>query len=257
MTIFGDPVIPVGSTYIGYNNELEGVTVLTGSADADFPVANSQSWKPIEKWRFTGSSPHTVTWDLGSARTINSYGFYHYSFTSVQVEYSADNVIWNNADAGVNPAASETIYKIITPQTVRYWRATFVFAGSVTVGVAFFSNSTQLLRGPEVGFSPPTLARDPDIINSTTEGGLFLGRSVIRNKERCSVSYSFTESAWIRTDWLNIVKEIEIHPFFYGWRTDEFPLEVCFGHTEGKIRRVEFSHPLFMRWGFDFTAFTE
>lgn len=256
MSVFGEPVTPTGATYIGFKNELDGATVIGGTADTGFPITNAATWLPAEKWKLTDTSPQTVTWDMGQAVTINSYGFYHYSFLSVQVEYSTDNVVWDPFDAGVNPAATETIYKIGTAQTARYWRATFTFTTTVTVGVWFLGDSTQFVRGPEVGFAPPTLARTPDILNNTSEGGIFIGRSMLRRNERVSVSYSFTEAAWIRSNWLTIVKEIELHPFFYGWRTDEFPLEVCFGHTE-KIRRAEYSHPFFLRWGFDFTAFTE
>lgn len=255
-----------GSSYIGYDNlYLRSDAVVIGNVeDANQPASNAASWLTSGGgWQASGAGDKTLTVSLDASANGNSYGIYKHNLgtlgLTVKLQSSPDGVVWTDLTGSEKtPGNDQTIYFVATaPVSASFWRihiAGMVAADTLIIGQAFIGASLLLFNPPEPGWTPPNLALANKFINSRSEGGDFLGRTLVRKGSATRFSVSLAAASWVRANWLPFMLAAEQHPFYHAWDTINFPEEVAYCYTDGKISQPKYTHSRFMSFDLKFIA---
>lgn len=223
---------------IGYDNQSRSGVVSASSEEADFPAIAAQTDNTYESWKPT-AAPAWWKADLGSAKTINYCGIAAHELgnsTSVRlkVQYSTNDIAWNDASDQAFPLDNSTILFLFPVQTARYWRV-YIEGAVEAIGHIRFGSVLVMQRGIYRGYTPLGLARETDIRPNISEGGQFLGRSVIKRGFNNRPSWQHLTATWYRANFDPFVKDAREHPFFFAWRAYEFLADVAYVWADGDI----------------------
>jgi hypothetical protein len=257
-----------GSSYLGYASLYlqTGAVPAASAEDSGFPASNATSWLTSGGgWQATGAGDKTLAVTLLAASSANSFGIYKHNLgtlgLTVKLQYSSNGTTWTDfTGSEKNPADDTVIYFVGTaPVSASYWRihiAGMAAGETLIIGQAFIGLSLQVFSPPEPGWVPPNLALNNEFINSRSEGGDFLGRSLIRKGSKTDFSVGLVDAGWVRTNWLPFLTAAEQHPFYHAWDTVNFPLEVSYSYTD-KIRPPKYVSSRWMAIDLSFFALRE
>ena len=258
-----------GSSYIGYDSLYlqAGAVVAANAEDSGFPGSNAASWVTTGGgWQATGAGDKTLTATLLSAANGNSYGIHKHNIgtlgLTVKLQSSANGSSWTDVTGSEKtPGDDATIFFVATaPVSAKFWRihiAGLAAGETLTIGQAFIGNALLVFSPPETGWTPPNVAIENEFINNRSEGGDFMGRTLIRKGSKTQFTVGIADAGWIRTDWLPFMLEAEKHPFYHAWDTVSFPSEVAYCYIEGKISKPKYVSPRFMSFDLKFRALIE
>lgn len=258
-----------GSQYIGYDNLYLrlGAVAVASAEDAGFPASNATRWPTYGGgWQSSVVATTTLTVTLLSAENANSYGVYKHNLgdigATVKLQSSSDGISWTDlAGSEKTPGDNKAIFFVnVTPVSAKFWRIHIVGLGSgetLKIGHAFVGNSLRVFSPPLPGWTPPNLAKNDDYINSRSDGGEFLGRSLIRKGNRTGFQIQNVLEGWVRANWEPLLDAIQEHPFYHAWDVDAHPNEVAYCYTEGKLVRPQYEFSGFFSISLNFIALIE
>lgn len=249
---------PLRFPKIGYDNVVSGADLVASTSVAGFPVeslANSftfELWKPSEL-------PATVDVDAGRVVNVDylAFGAHALGGCSIALEYSADGTNYYEAVSGgvVRDRAGMMLFE---PVVGRYFRLTitagvplgfdFNFvtqqyllqpdaptAADVYLGVLYIGKALEMQRGVYQGHTPGEFARTDEIRPSVSEGGQWLGRSVVRRGFETGFSFQNLKADWVRSTLAPFLDAAITQPFFIAWRPETKADEVLFGWSNSPI----------------------
>jgi len=255
-----------GTSYLGYDNLFlqAGVVVAANDEDVGFPGSNATSWLTAGGgWQTTGVGDKILTATLLSAADIDSYGVYKHNLgtlgLTVKLQYSTDGAAWTDLPGSEKTPADDSAIYFVAAAVVsaKFFRlhVVGVLAGeTLIIGNAFVSKSLRVWSPPETGWVPPNLALDNTYLNNRSEGGDFMGRTVIRKGSKTNFNISVASDDWIRSDWFPFMEAAEAHPFYHAWDTVAHASEVAFCYTDGKIETPKYVNSRYMSFGIKFFA---
>lgn len=249
---------PLRFPRIGYDNVVTEANVLASTSLAGFPaesVGNSftfELWKPSEL-------PASIDIDAGSPVTADYVAFGAHNLTGCRItlSYSTDGVTFADAVEAV-VVRNRAGMLLFEPVTARYWRLDILgWASSATLsldfvnreyrvgafseaqdtylGVLYLGRALQMERGIYQGHTPGEFARNDQIRPSVSEGGQWLGRTVVRKGYQTEYSFSNLRADWVRSTLAPFLDAAVTEPFFVAWRPETKAGEVLFGWTERPI----------------------
>lgn len=229
------PYIPYTTQYvIGWRNVFYGGT-LTASSEPDggepenaVDGFTSDYWAPV-----AGASPAEawIAVDCGSTTAVDYLAIAAHNLgtigAEVTLEGSADGSSWTTV-TGPHAVADDTpAMWIFVSVSYRHYR--LVIAGdAISLGVLQAGARLTLPEGVFVGYEPERLNRQNDTMNQLTEGGQFIGRSIIRTSVKGEINQPRANQAWVRGAWTLFRDHAELRPFFIMWRSDDYPDEVAY-----------------------------
>jgi hypothetical protein len=228
-----DPSPALTHARIGWQNLTFGRTPTASTSAAGRPAINATFPTTFEFWQPT-AVPATWSVDLGVSRPVDYVGIVgDFNGATVTVEHSPDGVTWTAADtrAGVTDRINMFLFAEVAR---RYWRLSF----SVVVprlAVAYIGKALAMQRPIYQGHTPLTLSRETTLSNNVSEGGQYLGRSIIRQGAQTSASWNHLKADWYRLHFDPFVKAARTVPFFISWRPLAFPSELGFCWTSDDI----------------------
>lgn len=245
------------NAYICHDNLLrQGASVIASSEAVGFEADRAYDWLGHTWWKPAAAGTHTLTLTLSSAKTANYFAVANHDLgaqnATVKLQYSLDGgSTWLDATASEGAAAIGTkVLLLVFPDiSASKWRVQTVSGGTPSIGNVSFGRRVQLPHGVHVGFSPPNLNRENEIINATSEGGAFIGRSVIRKGSNIDLSLRALAPAWVRNTWEPFVDHAEMFPFFFGWDVTGYPWESALCWSES-IESARYDEPKMMSAGF-------
>lgn len=229
--------MPTSNARIGYVNLLESGTVVASSEDAGFPVANSYDWLTSDFFKPSGGGTINITLTLGSPASADYFAFYNQNLYSlsgtIKLQY------WNGSTyedcfSAVTPTDNKPVFVSFDSQTSTQWRVVIVCASVFSIACISFGPQMALEYGMYMDWTPPALGRSTSLLNSLSDGGAFLGRSIIANGVKTSIDVKASD-AWMRSTWLPFVKVAEKRGFFFIPDLVGQPTEAVFAWTEGDI----------------------
>ena len=227
------------TSYIGYNNLVKSGTLMgyTTAGATGYEEENAQSWK-TSSWWSTGSIGTSAYYiDMGAAVDIDSFGLAGHNLgdcgtTFLYVQYSATGLFAGEQVNFYTPASvtnNNVIFKKQASVSARYWAFLIVTTTDVAyVGNFFLGEALSLERGLPEGFSPANLNRDRKIFNNMSEGGNYLGRSLMRKGSKIDINQPKITRAWIDANWATLADSIELYPFYFVWDYENYPLETAY-----------------------------
>ncbi len=229
---------------------------ITPSAEPDpanYPYQNAYDGRSYTYWKVPSGTQY-LTAVFPSGKAVNAYALYltgdetiaHLGGT-VTFQYSQDGgATWVDFLPAEAPIDSTPIYRQKSTVTATRWRWKFDCASAHYVSVLSFGTDFQFERGCWTGFSPPKLARATELTNNVSQGGNFLGRSIIRNGMSTSFNLDFLSASFVRGYWFDFVVWAERKPWFLLWNKKDYPADAAFCWTDGAIGEPMYSAPNFM-----------
>ena len=220
-----NPTIPLTHSRIGYDTFTLTGTATASTSTIDFPADAPLNSMTYEYWRPT-ALPATWVLDAGSSKMANYFGIAAHSLgssdCSITIASSPDNVTWTTIDT-LTPADDSPIMFLFANVTARYWRLSI--SGSVipSIGVVYVGPVLEMMRPCFAGLSPINLSRVTVIRPNKSEGGQWLGRSVIRSGSTMTVQYNNLGGQWYRDNFDPFVERAIYAPFFFAWRPADYP----------------------------------
>ncbi|MGX7703806.1 hypothetical protein [Methylobacterium sp. Gmos1] len=247
MTLF---ILPSSTTAqnpcrIAYDNLLERGTVTASSENAAYPVANAYDWLTCDFFKPAAAGTVYINLTLtmpGSANYLAVYNqdVYKYGGT-IGLQYY-NGTTWVDATSGVAPANNAPRIVFFDTKTATQWRLVIICTQVFSLGVVSFGQYLALPYGMYLGWAPPRFARATRLTTSLSDGGAFLGRSVLANGIRTTLVVQFVPTAWMEANWLPLVRHIERKPFFFAPQVVKRPLDVALVWSEDEVPAPTFTH---------------
>lgn len=224
-------------------NDIGRLASLSASAAASgYPAKAAQNDNTFEFYQPT-AVPATYRWDFGTATVFSGLGVAAHNLgsvgASVQVQYSHNDTDWLDASDVHTPQDDGAILLIFPPQFSRYARAYFTVAVP-TVGVIKTGPVLSVSKGIPGQHAPLPLSRVTELRPSESEGGQWLGASVVRAGLRGSAQWQDLTSIWYRENFVPFVREARLRarPFFFAWQPTVAPEDVAYCMLDADVAPV-------------------
>jgi len=232
-------VQPLTHARIMYQNLVPDAEVTGATESAGFEADATQSYSTYDRWLPT-EIPATITYDFGELKDFDYIFIASHNLGSsaaaILPEYSLDGETWDEFSAERIPSNDSALAFLNSEVTGRYMRLTITSATTIPViGVVMCGVALAMERAIYGGHTPVTLSRQTEMRPSQSEGGQWLGRSVVRKGYSTSYSWSNLTAAWYRANFDPFVKQARFQPFGIAWRPETFPDEVVYAWTNGDI----------------------
>lgn len=221
-----NPAIPLSHSRIGHQTYTRTGTATASSESVTFPADAPLNPLTYEFWRPT-AMPATWTLDAGSSVSANYFGIASHTLAgcAIQIEGSNDGSSFTVIDS-LSQTDNSQIMFLFAPVSYRYWRLNILSGAIPSVGVVYVGTTLDMTRPYYAGVTPISLSKDHTIRNNRSEGGQWLGRTVIRTGASMSASFKNLENEWVRTLFADFMADAVLYPFFFGWRPDNYPEDV-------------------------------
>lgn len=250
---------PITHSRIGYQSVVTKDNVTVSSAEAGYPGESLGNPLTYESWR-PSELPATIDVDAGSSVMVDYVGMavHNLSGCLVTVSYSQDGSEYAEIATAeiVNQRAIMLLFEPVMGRFFRieiagyaglpslsldfgnqiYQEAESTGAGGAEVSVLYIGQALAMQRPVYGGVAPSVLSRRTSIVPSRSEGGQWLGRSVIRNGVTASVQWRHLTAAWYRENFDPFVEVARYRPFFLAWRPGGYADEVSYVWTKDDIR---------------------
>jgi hypothetical protein len=218
---------------IGWQNLTFGRTPTASSSAVGFPAIAATYPTTFEFWKPT-STTSTWTVDLVTSPTVDFIGLVgDMNGCTVAVQSSTNNSTWTTRDTRTGITDRINMF-LISPIVARYWRLSITVA-IPSIAVVYIGQALAMQRMIYQGHTPLTLSRTTELSNNMSEGGQYLGRSIIRKGAQTGFGWSHLKADWYRSNFDPFVKSARTMPFFIAWRPSQYPSELGFVWVDGDI----------------------
>ena len=227
--------------HIGYDNIIPDSSIVGSSSQAGFDVTALQNPFTYEFWKPT-SLPATVTVDALTSFTADYVGLGSVQLKdcNVTLESSVDGVTYVEA-VSADILTDNDIMLLFASTSARYWRFTITaLTGTPTVSLSVLNvgESMPMQRMIYGGHTPATLNRRTETRPNMSEGGQWLGRTIIRKGNSEDFSFNNLTSLFVRDTLDPFIEFARVNPFFVLWRPESFGDEAIFGWVNDDIAPV-------------------
>ena len=217
--------------YLAYQNLFQEASTVTASSEATgYDGANAYDSRTYDFWRPSSTGTNTLTATFSSNQSVNYFGVAAHDLadddSSIKLEYSTDGTTWYDAVESWSPADNRIIFRKFDPIQADYWRVSVTSTGYPSMGVLSFGAVHVLPVGMRTGFKPPHLNRNSEFLNNASEGGQFLGRSLLRSGNDGVIDLSFLKESWVQMAWPALAQVLETKPFFFCWDYDRHSINL-------------------------------
>jgi len=241
---------PLNHARIGYQNLTYGLTATASSAAAGFPAIAATYPTTFEYWTPT-ALPAAWGVDFGSAKSVDYCGIVgDLNGATIEIQSSSNFSTWT-ARGTIGPTTDRINMALFLETSVRYWRL-YVTGGLPNIAVVHLGKALAMQRKIYQGHTPLTLSRTTELSNNMSDGGQYLGRSVIRKGAQTSCNWSHLKADWYRSNFDPFVKAARTGPFFIGWRPESYPSELGYVWTDNDIAPTNSGPRDFMSVGVSF-----
>lgn len=178
-----------------------------------------------------------------AATTADYFAMYAHDMAqtgaSVVLQYSDDDSTWTNAFDPIFPSSEKPILKSFTQSSHEYWRL-YLDGAVQQIGVTMFGTVLEMQRGLSVGYKAFTMGSENKAINSESNSGNFIGKSVIKEPVTASLDFEYITPGWLRQYWPTMIATLDTSPFFVVPHPTDYPDEVGYCWLQGGVNEPEY-----------------
>ncbi|MBZ9975475.1 hypothetical protein [Mesorhizobium sp. BR-1-1-10] len=223
---------------LGFENLLENGTVVASSENADFPVENAFDWLTSDFFKPATSGTINIDLTLTGADSADYFAFYGQDLYAhggtIKLQYW-DGAAYQDCFAALTPTDNTPQFISFASQTSTKWRVVITCTSVFSIAVIAFGAQLALEYGMYLGWTPPKFGRNTQLINSQSDGGAFLGRSIISRGVSSTLVVQYASDVWMRANWLNFVRHAEQKPFFFVPNITGYPQDCVFAYSDAAI----------------------
>lgn len=143
----------------------------------------------------------------------------HLYNASVKMQHSTDGgATWTDSSSAFSPGSSAPILILYDDTFAADHRLHITTIGAPSIGVVNFGRILKLTAPIAGAWTPPHLARANRYVTEISEGGAFLGRSLIANGASLALEIDALSMPWLRAEWEGTVRLLETRGFFFAAR---------------------------------------
>ncbi|WP_442577867.1 hypothetical protein ACSBOB_20180 [Mesorhizobium sp. ASY16-5R] len=229
---------------LGYENLLENGTVVASSADTDFPVENVYDWITSDYFKPATSGTINIDSTLSGAQSADYFAFYGHDLYAhggtIKLQYHNGSG-YVDCFSAITPTDNTPRLVTFSSQTATLWRIVITCTSVFSIAVVSFGRVLPLEYGMYLGWTPPRFGRKTKLVNSQSDGGAFLGRSIFSEGVKTKIEIQYASDSWMRANWPGFVAHAEQKPFFFLPDVN-LPLEGVFCWTEDDIPSPSHTH---------------
>jgi hypothetical protein len=217
---------------IGYENLFLDGTVTVTSEATGYPIDNALDWLTYDYWRPTSTASQTVEVALGSAEACDYFGLAAHNFSESQptiyFEYW-DGAAWVECIGPAQQTTDAPVMGIFLEVTATKYRFRFLSSAAVpSIGVLTAGKAMQLQRGVQAAHTPITLGQEIQYLDNMSEGGQWLGRSIIATGVETVIDLKHLDADWVRDEFDAFRVACRKQGFFWAWAPTDHPTEVAY-----------------------------
>lgn len=220
---------------IGWQDAITGISATSSALDS--AASNARSWQTYERWR-PESSPAQL--DVFFPEQLIEYiGIAAHTLrTADSVELQVRNgSTWSTVTTDLIewPLDNEAIMVLIEPREINGVRLNITYSGDApSVGKIAAGKALTLRRPFYSGHNPAMLSRDTRSQPNVSEGGEWLGNTIIRQSRSATMSWQHIEANWYRINVDPFVQHARGKPFFVAWNPARFT-DCLYGMLTGDV----------------------
>lgn len=210
-----------------FANNLTTDSTLTASSS---PVG-AEKERAVDYRTSTVWKPGTATWwikfDFGAAVPLDYVMLAGHNLgtdgSSVQVDVSDDDAIYDPFVASFNPANDNTIIKSATQVSKRYMKVSGAGAVAPAIGHISAGVATELPGDLGPNFIPPELGEVVNYSTRLSDYGLMLGSSIVATYNETRLEVKLNDSVWMEANWSTLYESMKRHPFGVLYDSVNYP----------------------------------
>ena len=228
--------LPLTHARIGYQSYLTESNISSiFSNDAGHPLTNVLTSQTFETYKYSSFQSTIIDVDLGTAQPVDYFAMVGKNAAAYNLSYSLDDVSFTPISS-ISDASISARMGIFEKTTARYWRIAIGGLNSSFDIANIKLGLTLVMHRPIYGgHTPVTMGRNIIKKPNISEGGEFLGSTVIRKGLNTSYDYQHLPADWYRENFDPFAKHAENgNTFYIAWRPEDYPLEVgyCLSNSE-------------------------
>jgi len=236
--------LPLTHPRIGYENLLRGsdCTISTSTADIDHEGESVITGLTYDYWTPT-ALPGVIAFEFTEAKDVDYCGIAAHTLSStgnsVELQYyDALAADWVSLGT-VQPQptyGNDVIMFLFDEVSSNIWR--LIVSGGTenpALGVVYLGKTLEIERRIYGGHTPITLSKKTTIKPNKSEGGQWLGRSIVREGAGTDIALKNLTAAWVREYFQPFMEEARSYPFFWAWRPGDYPEEIGYVWTNSDI----------------------
>lgn len=242
VTADADAELGLSFPTIGYENRCrdDDVLIETSTAQENFEGSNVIKGLTWDFWKPT-TTPAIIAFTFPEAIDADYCGIAAHTLTetgsAVELQYwdGAQWVSLGDVQPGVD-SGNKVVMFLFDQVSSAIWR--LIITGGTAIPVLSVVNiglSLKLERQLYGGHTPITLSKNTVMRPNKSEGGQYLGRSIIREGASTKISLDNLTAAWVRNDFEPFMESARTLPFFFAWRAADFPTELAYVWTNKDI----------------------
>lgn len=226
---------------ICYQSYLNRGSVSSDEAQLNYPITNLATPATHLLWKGETADEQHITINAGLNIGADYVAFANHNFGSkgiaYQVQGSDDESTWEDIGDLVIPNDDSPHIQIFPLTVFNVYRIKLTPSGDTPpqAAIVYIGKKLAMQRRSYVGVTPLTMGLNTQLSNNVSERGHFLGRIVKCEFIEASFSWENLKPAWYRQYFDPFVRFARTQPFFYAWRPVDYPLEVGFVWTNGRI----------------------
>jgi hypothetical protein len=218
---------------IGYHTILPTSTLTASSEAEGYPVSFISDYFTFDAWKATGVGPQWVEVNATRIQAVNYVAFAAHNFYNcaavIRFQYY-DGVEWVDLVSERLLNSNRPFMFEFDDVTAKRFRLFIDSSEDVPYcGVLYIGQILKFQRGVYIGHAPATYNRVDQILNSVSEGGQFLGRSLISEGGQTDISLDWLSPLYVRGEWVPFQDHARTKPFFFSWQPVLYPEEVIYG----------------------------
>ena len=156
---------------------------------------------------------------------------------------------WATVCGPIAPDDGGAIWRSFDAAPATSWRIVLDSPASATPAIAILSlgQALELSQGIQPGWAPPIFAASADVVDSTSEDGLLLARSLHRRPDETRLDLAPLDDAWMRDHWRPVRERLIRQPFGLAWSPHAADAGTALAWTDGMPPADTYSHPGYMR----------
>jgi hypothetical protein len=219
---------------IAYDNLLTHADSTTTGTGTD--PENAYDWRQDDVWTTLAASGELEA-DLGATtETANYYAIStHDLFTNgatVKLRYWTGGAYADVPGSSFTPVADVAFVVPFEPVESTKFKLVVTTGGTAAqIAVASFGEYLEMEQGLQNGYSPPRFARRDTVLNNRSQGGKFIGRSLIRTGTSGTLSFKTLDEQWLRNNVDPFILASRTQGWFFLWNPLGRPEEAAYCWT--------------------------
>lgn len=216
----------------GWGNVLKDGDVTASSSADGFNYQNAYDGFTNDYWKPSAGGESTLTATSTDGMPVDYFAFYgtDLSENSGTIKLQRwDGAAWVDVTDNIAPSTTEP-YFVLFDETLysTQWRVVVNSTPASVIADISFGRAARLEIGVYGGFSEPKVSRNNELLNSMSDGGVFVGRTILARGMETRFNIDFMTDGFMRAHWMPFVKHAEKLPFYAAWDVKNYPNESAF-----------------------------